>query len=143
MNSPFTPEHELFRKTVRDFAEKELLPNKEKWETDKEFPTSVFKKAGELGILGVCFPEAVGGSAGDYWFKVVFCEEIVRCRMAGVAMDLLVQADIATPVIDALGTQEQKDLFLKPAVAGDKIGALGVTEPGCGSDVMNIKTTAK
>ncbi len=143
INNPFTPEHELFRKTVRDFAEKELLPHKEKWEKEKEFPKSVFKKAGELGILGVCFPENVGGSGGDYWFKVVFCEEIVRCRMAGVAMDLLVQADISTPIIDALGTEEQKKLFLMPALTGDKIGALGVTEPGCGSDVMAIKTTAK
>jgi citronellyl-CoA dehydrogenase len=141
--SPFTPEHELFRKTVRDFAEKELLPHKEKWEKEKDFPKSVFKQAGELGILGVCFPESVGGSGGDYWFKVVFCEEIVRCKMAGVAMDLLVQADISTPIINVLGTDEQKELFLKPAIAGDKIGALGITEPGCGSDVMAIKTSAK
>ncbi|HSA59186.1 MAG TPA: acyl-CoA dehydrogenase family protein [bacterium] len=141
--NPFSPEHELFRKTVRDFAEKELLPHKEEWEKAKDFPKSVFKMAGDLGILGVCFPESVGGSGGDYWFKVVFCEEIIRCRMAGVAMDLLVQADISTPVIDVLGTQEQKDLFVKPAIAGDKVGALGVTEPGCGSDVMSIKTAAK
>lgn len=143
MPSYFTPEHDLFRKTVRDFAEKELLPNKEKWEAEKGFPVSFFKTAGDLGILGVCFSEANGGSGGDYWFKVVFCEEIVRCRMAGVAMDLLVQADIATPIIEKLGTDEQKELFLKPALKGEKVGALGVTEPGCGSDVMNIKTTAK
>src|SRR5262245_17516544 len=141
--SPFTPEHELFRKTVRDFAEKELLPHKEKWEKEKDFPKSVFKKAGDLGILGVCFPESVGGSGGDYWFKVVFCEEIVRCKMAGVAMDLLVQDDISTPIINTLGTEEQKELFLQPARRGDKIGALGITEPGCGSDVAAIKTTAK
>ncbi len=143
LQTPFTTEHELFRKTVRDFAEKELLPHKEEWEKAKDFPKSVFKKAGELGILGVCFPEEVGGSGGDYWFKVVFCEEIVRCRMAGLAMDLLVQGDISTPVISVLGTKEQKDLFLKPALAGEKIGALGITEPGCGSDVMALKTTAR
>ncbi len=142
-NNPFTQEHELFRKTVRDFAEKDLLPYKEKWEKEKEFPKSVFKKAGELGILGVCFPESVGGSGGDYWFKVVFCEEIVRCKMAGVAMDLLVQDDISTPIINTLGTDEQKEIFLKPAIRGDKVGALGITEPGCGSDVASIKTTAK
>jgi len=141
--NPFSPEHELFRKTVRDFAEKELLPHKEEWEKNKDFPKSVFKKAGDLGILGVCFPESVGGSGGDYWFKVVFCEEIVRCKMAGVAMDLLVQDDISTPIIHTLGTDEQKELFLKPAIRGDKIGALGITEPGCGSDVASIKTTAK
>lgn len=141
--SPFTPDHELFRKTVRDFAEKELLPHKEEWEKAKDFPKSVFKRAGELGLLGISYPESVGGSGGDYWFKVVFCEEIVRCRMAGVAMDLEVQADISTPIINVLGTDEQKKLFLIPAIKGDKIGALGITEPGCGSDVANIKTKAE
>ena len=143
VTNPFTTEHELFRKTVRDFAEKELLPHKEEWEKAKDFPRSVFKMAGDLGILGVCFPESVGGSGGDYWFKVVFCEEIIRCRMAGVAMDLLVQGDITTPIISILGTDEQKELFLKPALRGEKIAALGVTEPSCGSDVMSLKTTAK
>ena len=83
LSTPFTPEHELFRKTVRDFAEKELLPHKEEWENARGFPREVFKRAGELGLLGVCFPEEFGGSAGDYWFKVVFCEEIIRCKMAG------------------------------------------------------------
>lgn len=141
--SPFTPEHEMFRKTVRDFAEKDLLPHQEKWEAAREFPREVFKKAGELGILGVCYPEAVGGSAGDYWFKVVFCEEIVRCRMAGLAMDLFVQSDIATPVINVLGTEEQVKEFLIPAIQGEKIAALGVTEPDCGSDVAGIKTRAE
>ena len=141
--SPFTQEHELFRKTVRDFAEKDLLPHREEWERGREFPREVFKKAGELGLLGVCFPESVGGSGGDYWFKVVFCEEVVRCKMAGLAMDLLVQGDIATPIINILGTEEQKKLFLIPALKGEKIAALGITEPGCGSDVANIKTKAE
>jgi Acyl-CoA dehydrogenases len=142
-NSPFTPEHELFRKTVRDFAEKELLPHQKEWEQGRGFPREIFKRAGDLGLIGVCFPEEVGGSAGDYWFKVVFCEEIVRCRMAGLAMDLMVQADISTPVIGVLGTPEQKEIFLKPAIRGEKIAALGVTEPGCGSDVANIATRAE
>ncbi len=141
--SPFSPEHEMFRKTVRDFAEKELLPHKEKWEEARQFPREIFKKAGDLGILGVCYPEEVGGSGGDYWFKVVFCEEIVRCRMAGLAMDLFVQSDIATPVIQDLGTEEQKREFLIPAITGEKIAGLGVTEPDCGSDVAGIKTRAE
>jgi citronellyl-CoA dehydrogenase len=143
MSNPFTENHQLFRKTVRDFAEKELLPHKEEWEKNRGFPREVFKKAGELGILGVCFPESVGGSGGDYWFKVVACEEMARCRMAGLAMDLMVQADISTPIINTLGTEEQKKLFLIPALTGEKIGALGITEPGCGSDVANIKTKAE
>jgi len=141
--SPFTPEHELFRKTVRDFAEKDLLPHKEEWEAAKGFPREVFKKAGDLGILGACYPEEVGGSGGDYWFLVAFCEEIVRCKMAGLAMDLFVQSGIATPIINILGTEEQKKEFLIPAIKGEKIGALGVTEPGCGSDVASIQTRAE
>lgn len=143
LSSPFTPEHELFRKTVRDFAIKDLLPHKEEWEAARGFPREIFKKAGELGIFGVCYPESVGGSGGDYWFKVVFCEEIVHCRMAGLAMDLFVQSDISTQVVNALGTEEQKKIFLTPALRGEKIAALGVTEPGCGSDVANIQTRAE
>lgn len=141
--SPFTPEHELFRKTVRDFAEKELLPHRHEWEAAREFPRELFRRAGDLGLFGICFPESVGGSGGDYWFKVVFCEEMIRCRMAGLVMDFLVQADIATPIINLLGTDEQKKLFLIPAIKGEKIAALGITEPGCGSDVANIKTRAE
>lgn len=141
--SPFTPEHELFRKTVRHFAEKELLPHLEKWEAAREFPKEIFKKAGDLGFLGVCFPEAVGGSDGDFWYKVAFCEEIVRCKMLGLVMDLLVQSDITTPVVNLLGTDEQKKEFLIPALKGEKIAALGITEPGCGSDVASLTTKAE
>lgn len=143
-NSPFTQEHQLFRKTVRDFAVKELLPHQKKWEADRAYPTKeIFKRAGEIGLLGICFPSEVGGSGGDYWYKVVYCEEIVRCRMAGLAMDLMAHSDIATPIINLLGTQEQKEEFLIPALKGEKIGALGITEPGCGSDVGNLQTRAE
>jgi len=140
---PFTSDHELFRKTVRDFAEKELLPNRKEWEAARQFPEELFKRAGQLGFFGICYPESVGGSGADYWFKAVFCEEMVRCRMAGLLMDFLVQADIATPVIQTLGTEEQKREFLIPAIRGEKIAALGVTEPGCGSDVASLQTRAE
>ncbi|MBI1910153.1 MAG: acyl-CoA dehydrogenase family protein [Deltaproteobacteria bacterium] len=143
MVSPFTEEHRIFRKTVRDFAEKELFPHREEWEKGRGFPREVFSKAAALGLLGVCYPESVGGSGGDAWFKVVFCEEIVRCQMLGLVMDLLVQADIATPILNTLGTEEQKKEFLIPALKGEKIAALGITEPGCGSDVANIRTKAE
>jgi len=139
----FTPEHELFRKTVRDFAEKELLPHQKEWEEGGEFPKSVFKRAGELGLLGVHYPEEVGGSGGDYWFEVCLVEELMRCRMNGLVMDLLVTCGIATPVINKLGTKEQKEEFLIPAIQGDKIGALGITEPSGGSDVAALKTSAR
>lgn len=143
MPNPFTEEHELFRKQVATFADKELAPNVDQWEEDELFPNWVFKKAGELGIIGAHYPEDVGGSGGDYWFSVVKSEELTRCGAAGVTMGLLVQSDMATPCINDLGTKEQKEEFLMPAIAGDKIAALGVSEPGAGSDVAGIRTFAK
>ncbi|GAB5542383.1 MAG: acyl-CoA dehydrogenase family protein [Sandaracinaceae bacterium] len=143
MPSPYSEEHDLFRKQVRQFAEKELAPHADEWERDRNFPNWVFKKAGELGILGAHYPEDVGGGGGDYWFSVVKSEELIRSETAGVTMGLLVQSDMATPCINELGTKEQKEEFLKPALAGDRIAALGVSEPGAGSDVAGIRTTAK
>ena len=143
MPSPYTEEHDLFRKQVRAFAEKELAPHVEEWERDHLFPSWVFKKAGELGILGAHYPEEVGGGGGDYWFSVAKSEELVRSEMAGVTMGLLVQSDMATPCINELGTREQKEEFLRPALAGDRVAALGVSEPGAGSDVAGIRTTAR
>ena len=143
MPSPFTEEHQQFRKTVRQFAEKELAPHEKEWEEDELFPNWVFKRAGELGILGAHYPEDVGGAGGDYWFSVAKSEELPRCLMSGVGMGLLVQSDMATPVINDLGTKEQKEEFLAPALRGEKIAALGVSEPNAGSDVAGILTRAK
>jgi citronellyl-CoA dehydrogenase len=143
MWEPFTEDHQQFRKTVRAFAEKELLPHVEEWEADELFPNWVFKRAGELGILGAHFPEEHGGAGLDYWFSTAKAEELPRCRMAGVGMGLLVQSDMATPVISDIGTKDQIDEFLKPALAGDKIAALAVSEPAAGSDVAGIRTVAR
>ncbi len=143
MFTPYTEEHDLFRKTCRSFAEKELAPHAEEWERDEIFPAEVFKRAGQLGILGAHYPEDCGGAGGDYWFSIAKSEELVRSSLAGVTMALLVQSDMATPCIGELGTREQKDEFLVPALRGDRIAALGVSEPGAGSDVANIRTVAK
>jgi len=143
MASPYKEEHDLFRKTVRDFAEKELAPHVDEWEKDELFPNWVFKRAGELGIFGAHYPEECGGEGGDYWMSIVKAEELSRCGAAGVTMGLLVQSDMATPVINDIGTDEQKAEFLKPALQGEKIAALGVSEPGAGSDVAGLRTTAK
>ena len=116
MANPFSEEHELFRKQVAAFTEKELAPNVDAWEEDELFPDWVFKKAGDLGILGAHYPEDVGGSGGDYWYSVAKSEELPRCGAAGVTMGLLVQSDMATPVINDLGTREQKEEFLRPAI---------------------------
>lgn len=142
MWQPLTEEHEAFRKLVRSFAEKDLQPNTEQWEKDECFPNSVFKRAGDLGILGAHYPEEHGGAGGDYWYSVVKAEELPRSGSAGVTMGLLVQSDMATPVISEIGTQEQVDTFLKPALSGDFVAALGISEPGAGSDVAGIRTHA-
>ena len=139
----FTDEHEMFRKAVRDFCVNELAPHAEEWEEARFFPTEVFKQMGDLGFLGCRYPEDVGGSGGDIWYTTVFAEELPRCGMAGLAMAMLVQSDMATPIISEIGSPEQKEEFLAPAIRGEKVAALGVSEPGAGSDVAGIRTVAK
>ena len=143
MGDRFGEDHEAFRRTVRTFAEKELAPNAEAWERDEMFPDWVFRRAGELGIHGAHYPEEHGGAGGDYWFSAAKAEEYWRIGSAGVAMGLLVQSDMATPCISDLGTPEQIDEFLRPALRGERIAALGVSEPGAGSDVAGISTVAR
>ena len=139
----FREEHDIFRKTLRDFVAKEMTPHADEWEHKKEFPRALFKRVGELGFLGAHYPTDVGGSGGDWWYAAVWGEELVRSNCGGVNMALAVQSDMATPIINELGTREQKDEFLVPALTGDKIAALGVSEPNCGSDVASIRTTAR
>jgi citronellyl-CoA dehydrogenase len=143
MINPFTEEHEAFRKSVRDWVEKELTPHALEWDRAGIFPREIFKKAGELGFLGINHDPKYGGSGLDYWFVTAFCEELARSQNAGVNMALMVQSQMATPIINEIGTDEQKREFLEPALKGEKIAALGVSEPGAGSDVANIKTTAR
>lgn len=143
IHNPFTEEHEAFRRTVRQYVEKELEPHALEWDHAGIFPREVFKQCGELGFLGINHDPKYGGSGLDYWYVTVFAEELVRSRNAGVNMALLVQGQMATPIINEIGTDEQKREFLQPALMGDKIAALGVSEPGAGSDVANLKTTAR
>jgi citronellyl-CoA dehydrogenase len=140
---PFTPEHDLFRKTLREYAVRELLPHALEWDQAGIFPREVFNRMAELGALGINYPEEVGGSGGDFWHVVVLAEELVHGGNSGVSMGILVQSQMATPVILELGTAEQKKEFLAPALAGEKIAALGISEPDAGSDVANLRTTAR
>ncbi|HZI12852.1 MAG TPA: acyl-CoA dehydrogenase family protein [Myxococcus sp.] len=143
MSQRFTEEHEAFRKTVRAFVEKEMTPYSLEWDRAGIFPRELFKKAGELGFLGINHDPKYGGSGLDYWYVTVFAEELSRSFNAGVNMALLVQSQMATPIINEIGTDEQKREFLEPALKGEKIAALGVSEPGAGSDVASLKTTAR
>src|SRR5213082_932342 len=143
MAPPFTPEHELFRKTLRDYVVRELAPHALEWDEAGIFPREVFRDLAQLGALGVNYPEDVGGAGGDYWYVVVLAEELVRSRNSGVNMGVLVQSQMATPIIGEIGTDEQKKEFLAPALAGERIAALGISEPDAGSDVASLRTTAR
>jgi len=143
MSDPFTPEHEAFRRSVRAWVEKELAPHALEWDRAGIFPREIFTQAGELGFLGINHDPAYGGSGLDYWYVTAFCEELSRSHNAGTNLALMVQGQMATPIINEIGTDEQKRLFLEPALKGEKIAALGVSEPSMGSDVASMKTTAR
>src|SRR6476619_403543 len=137
----FSDEHEQLRESIRNFAIKELAPHAEEWE-ETTFPDSVFHRMGELGFLGLDKPEAYGGQGGDYYTSLVLAEEIVHAHSGGLAMGLAVHTDMAMPPILAFGTEEQKQEWVVPAIAGKKVLCLGITEPDAGSDVSGIKTRA-
>lgn len=139
----FTEDHEMLRKTVRDWCVNELRPRAEEWEAARSFPREVYEQAGELGLLGIRVPEAWGGQGLDWWFTACYAEELVQSDMAGLTMALLVQSDMATPVIHEIGDDYHRRNFLVPAVRGEAIAALGVSEPDAGSDVASVRTTAR
>jgi len=140
---PFTQEHEDFREGVRRFVETELRPHAHEWEDARWFPNEVFERCAELGYLGLKYEEEYGGQGGGYVADAVFAEELARCGSGGVAAGIGAHTSIATPPIWKFGTEDQKQRYLVPAIRGEKLGALGITEPDAGSDVAGIKTTAR
>ncbi|MCP3951452.1 MAG: acyl-CoA dehydrogenase [Desulfobacterales bacterium] len=137
----FGKAHQLVRKSVKEFVDKEIKPFIDEWEEAGEFPRELYKKAAEIDILGIGYPEEVGGTPGDIFFKVAASEELMRSGSGGLVAGLG-SLDIAIPPIVRHGTPEQKERFVKPVITGDRIAALAITEPGGGSDVANLKTTA-
>src|SRR3954453_8252666 len=137
----FSEEHEALRESIRAFVERELAPHADEWE-ETTFPDSVFRRMGELGFLGLSMPEAYGGQGGDYYCNLVLAEELARAHSGGMAMGLAVHTDMATPPILQFGTEDQKQRYLVPAIRGEKISCLGITEPDAGSDVSGIRTRA-
>jgi alkylation response protein AidB-like acyl-CoA dehydrogenase len=138
----FTEEHEIFREQVRTFVEKEIHPHIDHWEQEELFPKSLYRRMGELGFLGIRYPEKYGGSGGDIWMTLVFCEELCRCRALGLPMSVLVHTDMSSTHIARYGTDEQRQKYLVPMITGEKVCAIGVSEPAAGSDVAGIQTTA-
>ena len=137
----FGEEHEQLRETIRRFAISELAPHADEWE-ETTFPDWVFRRMGELGFLGLDKPVEYGGQGGDYYCALVLAEELGHSRSGGLVMGVAVHTDMAMPPILAFGTDEQKQQWVVPAIAGEKILCLGITEPDAGSDVAGIKTRA-
>ncbi len=139
----FTDDHEAFRREARRFLESEVAPHAAEWEAAGRIPRAIFRRMGELGFLGITAPEELGGSASDLFFAVAFLEELPRSRMGGFCAAVSVQQFMATPHILRAGSDELKRRYVAPSVAGEKVGALAITEPDTGSDVAALRTTAR
>jgi alkylation response protein AidB-like acyl-CoA dehydrogenase len=138
----FTPDHEAFRKEVRRFVDKELTPHTYEWEKAKGFPREIWKRAGELGFLCCDVPEQYGGAGADWLYNVIVIEELWRAGIGGVGSAFLVLSEVVTPYLMAGGSEELKKKWLPKMIAGEAIGALGLTEPGAGSDLQGLRTSA-
>ncbi len=139
----FNDQHEAIRNTVAKFIDAEINPHTKEWEDSGMFPArELFKKMGNLGLLGITKPEKYGGLGLDYSYQIIFSEELGRIQSDGVSMGIGVQTDMATPALAKHGSDELRAEFLAPAIAGDMVGSIAVSEPHAGSDVASIKTRA-
>lgn len=138
----FTQEHDLFRESVKSFIEKEVTPFIDKWEEEKRIPKDIWLKMGENGFLGINYPEVYGGVNADFFYSVVFLEELKNANSGGFSASVGVHQYMATAHISRAGSHELKEKYLKPSITGEKVGALAITEPNTGSDVSEIQTKA-
>jgi len=140
----FTKDHEMVRRSIREFVNKEINPFVDEWEEAGIAPLhDLFKKMGELGFLGIRFDPKYGGQGLDYWYDLILLEELGHVQGSGIPMAISVQTHMATPAIAEFGSEYLKDTYLKPAISGEMVASIAVTEPGAGSDVAGIQTTAK
>jgi citronellyl-CoA dehydrogenase len=139
----FTQEHEALRDSLKKFIHKEINPYLDEWEENRIFPAhELFKKMGDLGFLGITKPQEYGGSGLDWSYGAIMAETLGHIQCGGVPMAIGVQTDMATPALARFGSDEIKDLFLRPTISGDFVACIGVSETGAGSDVASITTTA-
>ncbi|MEN8137335.1 MAG: acyl-CoA dehydrogenase family protein [Bacteroidota bacterium] len=141
-NHIFTEEHNLFRESLREFLQKEVVPNINSWEKEKTIPKSIWKKMGDMGYLGLMYPEKYGGMELDFLYSLIYLEETAKVGSAGFAASAGVQSYMAFAHLYEAGSELLKQKYIPGAISGDKLGALGITEPGAGSDVMSIRTSA-
>ena len=137
-----SPEHQLFRRTVRKFVQEELKPRAREFDAAGRIDKSLYRKMGELGMLGLRYDPKWGGADLDWSYTAVLFDEVGRCDNAGVTMGITVQTDMATPSLHQFGTDELRRRYLVPAIKGEMVAAIAVTEPDAGSDVASIKTRA-
>jgi acyl-CoA dehydrogenase len=140
---PFDERHEELRRGIRTFVAEELRPHAAEWERAGWFPNEVFARMGELGLLGLKYPREYGGRGGDHLDDAVLSEELSGCGSGGLSAGIGAHVSIATPPVAQFGTHDQKERFLAPAIRGERIAALGITEPDAGSDVAGIRTFAR
>ena len=138
----FTEDHELFRQSLRDFLAKEVIPNINKWEEERRTPRSIYKRFGEMGYLGLFYPEKYGGLGLDTFYGVVYCEELLKVNSGGFNTAIGAHVGLALKHINTEGNEAQKQKYLVPGIQGDLIGCLAITEPSGGSDVARLKTRA-
>ena len=140
----YTHEHLEIQKTLKRFIDAEINPHVDEWEAAEIFPAhQVFKKLGNLGLLGLTKPEAYGGAGLDYSYGLAMAEGLGHIHCGGIPMAIGVQTDMCTPALARFGSDELRREFLAPAIAGDTVGCIGVSEPGAGSDVASIKSHAR
>jgi citronellyl-CoA dehydrogenase len=140
----YTHEHLEIQNTLKRFIDAEINPHVDEWEAAEIFPAhEVFKKLGDLGLLGLTKPEAFGGAGLDYSYAVAMAEALGHIECGGVPMAIGVQTDMCTPALARFGSDELRREFLAPAIAGDAVGCIGVSEPGAGSDVSAIRSVAR
>lgn len=137
----YTPEHEQFRATMREFVAREIAPFASEWDEAEEFPRELYRKAAEIGLLGLGYPEEYGGTPADIFYSIVASDELARAGSGGVSASLMSHSIGAPPILKA-GSREMKARVLPQILSGEKISALAITEPSGGSDVASIKTTA-
>src|SRR5438093_7495201 len=138
----FSDEHEMLRRSIHAFVEKEVAPRVGEWEAAGRIPRELWRRLGELGFLGLEFPTEYGGSGADFFSSVVLGEEMARCRSGGVAFSVLVHTDMSSPWLTRYGTEAQKRKYLPGIIRGETVCALGITEPGTGSDMAAVSTRA-
>lgn len=136
------PEHQVFRESLRSFIQKEIIPNVDTWEEKGEIDKSIWKKMGDMGYLGLIFPEEYGGLNLDFDYSKIFCEELSQCFSGGFTISALVIEYMSATYLWKYGSEFLKEKYLTQVIAGEMVSAVAITEPGAGSDVQNIKTTA-